>query len=188
MKFQFVLLKFENDPNLADKAYWYTCDMQVEVGEKVLAPVGIHDRLQAAVVEEIRESEPTTAPYDIRTVKSVMSRLGVRNLSIDSTPLVEFGGARYDEKHYTPFGRILYTKEKPHFLEGFRFYGIKVFLPEEESDPFSVIEETNGGVLLYGERGALIFNALLSLLKGESDPLFENVDERVLSRLKEKLR
>ncbi len=188
MKFHFVLLRFENDPNLSDKTYWYVSEMQLKEGDKVLAPVGIHDRLQAATVVKTQECEPQNAPYDVHTVKTVMSRLGMRTLEIDSVSLLEFGGERYDEKHYTPFGRILYAEEKPQFSEGFRFYGIRIFLPEEEKDPLRVIAETNGGVLLYGKRGEEVFEALLNLLKGNEEPLAEGIDEETLTRLKEKLK
>lgn len=188
MKFQFVSLRFDADPNINDKSYWYVSEICLKPGDKVLAPIGIHDKLQAATVEEVVLREPEEAPYDIRLVKCVMSRYGVRSLEIDAVPLIEFGGARYDEKHFTPFGRVLYAKERPVFSEGFRFYGVVLFISEEEEHPFELIEAAHGCVLLYGNRGAKVYNALLNLLKGQKDPLFEGVDEAVLTRLREKLK
>lgn len=187
MRYEFARLRFVDDVNLKDKTYWYWSDMNLETGDKVLAPVGIHDRLQAAVVEETLSREPKEAPYEWRSVKSVMARCGVRTLTIDSIPLLEFGGQKYDAKHYTPFGRVLYCKENPAFSPGLRFYGIKLILFEEETKPFEVLESAHGGAILCRERGREIFEALTNLVKGKEDPLFRSEDPEMLMRLKEKL-
>ena len=51
MKYDFALLRFAEDKNISDRGYWYLSGFPVAAGERVLAPVGMHDRLQCAVVE-----------------------------------------------------------------------------------------------------------------------------------------
>ena len=68
---QFAALRFPEDGNIADKTYWCACSFPVCVGERVLAPIGMRNRLQCAVVEEVRTCEGSKAPYDLSLIKWV---------------------------------------------------------------------------------------------------------------------
>ena len=104
---RFAALRFAEDANLSDRAYWYRCPFPVRVGERVLAPVGVHNRLQRAEVGRVLEGAEEDAPYDARLIKCVAARAGARKLSAGGQAFYELGGVRYDEKHYTRFGRVL---------------------------------------------------------------------------------
>ena len=85
----FAALRFAEDGNLSDRTYWYRCDFALSPGERVLAPVGPHDRLQRAVVERVLEAGAENAPYDLRLIKSVAARDGAR--------LLRAGGAVFQD-------------------------------------------------------------------------------------------
>lgn len=184
MNYHFAALRFYNDENLRDKCYWYVSDFPLSEGEKVLAPVGMRGKLQAGIVEQVLFTDPEHAPYDTRLIKSVTARLGARKLVLDGTELLEFGGVKYDERHYTPFGRIILAKELPERMEELKAYCAVPLA--EEGNAFEKIASARGCVLLYGERGREIFKHLLALVKGEELTL-AGVGGSTIERLKEKL-
>lgn len=188
MKYDFAALRFYNDENICDRIYWYLSDFPLTVGEKVLAPLGMRGKLQAAVVEKTVFLDREHAPYDVDLAKHVTGKLGARRLMADGVECLEFGGVKYDEKHYTPFGRVMLAKDKPQQTEELKLYGVeKVLICEENDRLYEEIASTCGCVLLCGERGRAAFEALLALVKGSEDPLLSAVDERTIQRLKEKL-
>lgn len=103
----FAALRFERDENLSERSYWYFVSFSVNVGERVLAPVGVHDKLQCGVVERVLCARKENAPYDVRFLKSVAAKLGARKLRLDGVVCRELGGLLYDEKHYTRLGRVV---------------------------------------------------------------------------------
>lgn len=189
MKYDFAALRFYNDQNIRDRLYWYASDFPLTVGENVLAPLGMHGRLQAAVVEKVISADREHAPYDVDFIKRVICRVGERRIVADGVECLEFGGVKYDEKHYTPFGRVLLAKDKPKQTEELKLYGVENVLSCEGNDAlYEEIASVKGCVLLYGERGRTVFEALLALVKGRAEPLLSaGVDERTILRLKEKL-
>lgn len=188
MKYEFAALRFVEDKNISDRVYWYLTENPLEIGEKVLAPVGIHDRLQLAQVVKTLTATKETAPYDVQLVKSVATLYGARKLTADGIDLLEFGGVRYDEKHYTPFGRLLLAKEFPKTTDELKDYGVTEILGDEEKDPYAKIADTKGCVVVVGAAGEKVFKSLFEFVRGVNKPLYDiGVTTELMARLKEKL-
>lgn len=166
----FAALRFTEDINLCGRVYWYVAPFPVKAGDRVLAPVGPHDRLQCARVEFLApEGEE---PYPAALSKEIASMLGDR----ERAGYIDLGGIRYDDRHYTRLGRVfLSEKEVP-------FDGESVAAEREDAilrAAFSPLP-----VLLYGEgvhgKGVL----LLAIVRGRET---EDVPPSVLAAVREKL-
>ena len=186
MKREFAALRFFEDANISDRLYWYLAGFPLTLGEQVLAPVGSHDRLQAARVERLLTAEEKDAPYDLRLLKRVQAKLGARKFVLGEE-LLEFGGVRYDEKHYTPFKKLLLAHEVPKEMGQIFEYGITKTLQMSADDPtlYTEIAHSLGGVLLIGAEGEKTFRALYALLRGEGSL---PADEETVRLIKEMLR
>lgn len=190
MKRRFAALRFLEDANISDRVYWYLCEFPLREGERVLAPVGSHDRLQCAAAEKVLEAEEKDAPYDLRLIKRVEAKLGARKFVADGTEYLEFGGVRYDEKRFTRFGRVAFARETPRGTDEILAYGYPGFVSGSADDAktYSQIAQ-NGGGILCGEEGEKIFSALLALARGENRAIYETgVSRETVSRLEELLR
>ncbi len=186
MKRTFAALRFTEDENLAGRVYWYLTEFSLSLGERVLAPVGSHDRLQAARVEKVLICEEKDAPYDLALLKRVAAKYGARKLTLDGAEMLEFGGVRYDEKRYTPFGKLLLVKQCPKERTELSAYGVTktLFLSADDPALYGEIAHTTGGVLLVGEEGEKAFRRLYALLRGAETEL----DGETKGLLSEKLR
>ena len=100
---RFAALRFTEDENIRDRVYWYRCAFETKTGERVLAPVGSHDRLQCARVERVLFAEEGDAPYDPALLKDVAAPLGARSFLWEGRTCFELGGVRYDQKRFTRF-------------------------------------------------------------------------------------
>lgn len=68
----FVWVEFPDDPNVAGMKYWYVCDIDgAEVGDRVIAPLGRHNRTQEGVIREVRITEDYNAPFPLYLIKSI---------------------------------------------------------------------------------------------------------------------
>lgn len=103
----FVALRFVEDENIADRIYWYASEFSLKEGDRVLAPIGMRNRLQCAVVEEVRSCDRSKAPYDVSLIKWTEARLGARKFPFNEALIRDMGGVRYDRKRYTRFGKLL---------------------------------------------------------------------------------
>ena len=172
MIYDFAALRFTEDANIRDRVYWYVTEIPVKENEEVLAPVGSHDRLQKARVERVCSANERSAPYDVRLIKHVEAKYGARGVRIGDVVCREFGGVRYDDRHYTRFGVTLYadTMSESGDLEE---YGISaVFMsPELHDDAVFRTIALGHGALLVGGEGRKICEMLFSLVKGEEDAL-----------------
>ena len=188
MKRDFAALRFTADSNLSDRVYWYLTEFALSQGERVLAPVGVHDRLQEARVEKTLSAEERDAPYDLRLIKKVAAKYGARKLVLDGAELLEFGGVRYDEKHFTPFGRLLLSKSLPADRAEIALCGVTKTLLYAADDPalYREIAHSAGCVLLSGSEGEAAFRNLYAFLR-DGRLAAEGVDGDTLSLLKEKL-
>lgn len=75
-KLIFVAVEFVDDPNVVGQAYWYLCDFaSVEVGDKVLSPLGRHNNLQEGIVRKVLVADENTAPFPMQFIKSVKKLL-----------------------------------------------------------------------------------------------------------------
>ncbi len=158
----FAALRFTADENLTDRLYWYRAPFPLAEGEEVLAPVGVHDRLQRAVAERLLWAEESEAPYDVRLIKSVEARYGERMVCIGAAHALEFGGVRYDAKHYTRYRRALLCDAD------FKEQTVRCVLEEPSLGDADVYRElAKGGVLLVGGEGRAIFKRLYALLRGD---------------------
>ena len=156
----YAALCFAEDANLASRTYWYRCAFPVREGERVLAPVGAHDRLQRAeVVRVLPASCPP--PYDERLLKEVAARCGAYRRNADGETLFETGGIPYDEKHYTRYGRVLFGGN------GRYYRGMTPVPAERAADALRALPR-EGCVLLAGGAAAEAAAALL-LLAGASE-------------------
>lgn len=74
-KLCFIAINFPDDPNVAGRLYWYLCDYEgAVVGDRVLAPLGRHDRLQKGVVHKVVYAYEYEAPYPLYLIKTVKQR------------------------------------------------------------------------------------------------------------------
>ena len=70
----FVAEEFEDDPNVKGNIYWYLCkDESVQFGNKVVAPLGRHDKLQKGTVRHVKFAEEDGAPFPLHMIKTVNS-------------------------------------------------------------------------------------------------------------------
>ncbi len=190
MKLNFAALRFTEDKNISERIYWYLSEFPLKTGDRVLAPIGTHDRLQAAVVEKTLSAERENAPYDLRLIKSVAAPCGARKLIADGNEYLEFGGVRYDEKHYTRFGKILLVKDETEQTDELTAYGVTDFIDctTENDELYDKIARARGCVVLAGEAGESAFQKLLNLMRGINKPLYDfGVETETVRLLKEKL-
>lgn len=190
MKRSFAALRFAEDKNISERVYWYLNEFPLKTGDRVLAPVGTHDRLQAAVVEKTLSVEQENAPYDLRLIKSVAAPCGARKLIAGGKEYLEFGGVRYDEKHYTRFGKILLAKDETMQSGELTAYGVTDFIDctAENGELYDKIARARGCAVLAGKAGESAFRNLLHLTRGINKPLYDlGVGTETVRLLKEKL-
>ena len=134
----YAALRFAEDANLSDRTYWYASAFALAAGERVIAPVGVHDRLQRAVVERvIVRGEP---PYDGRMLTEVAARDGARRFRAGGGSFLELGGVRYDDRHYTRFGRVVLGHGVPQdALASLRAYGVDMICRTEEDGAAEIL-------------------------------------------------
>lgn len=181
MTYPFAALRFAEDKNISERVYWYLCGFPVKEGDKVLAPVGSRNKLQMAVVERTLSAQEENAPYDMRLIKRAEVKYGARKYEIGDRIYVEFGGVRYDEKHYTPFGKLLLANGKPQSQDELSFLD-KVFVCEGDADAPAVYESVLYGTpLLIGETGKVIFR-IFQRLVGIQAPLPAEWENRLKER------
>ncbi len=171
LQYEFAALRFPEDGNLRDRLYWYLADLPVREGDEVLAPVGPHDRLQRGVVERTVRAKEEEAPYDVRLIKRITARYGARKLLFagHAEAFWEFGGARYDDRHYTRLGRILYTDTMSECAGMVADSACMTLFEAPMSEDEAIYRTLASGhaALLVGGEGREIVRLLLSLLKGE---------------------
>lgn len=69
----FVAIEFPDDPNVAGMTYWYLCNFEeVSVGDRAVAPLGRHNRLQEGVVRKIQFGNEYQSPFPLYLIKSVV--------------------------------------------------------------------------------------------------------------------
>lgn len=183
MNYRFAALRFVEDENVCDRVYWYLTDFVVQAGQRVLAPLGAHDRLQAATVERTLDCGEENAPYDIRLVKKIIAPAGARRIRLDGVQNChDLGGLRYDGKHFTRYGVFVRADGFPRDEDAKRLksYGVKWFFDvgtaddllqfvrsEQAQCSLKALAAANGCALFYGDRGAAYaLSALLLLLAG----------------------
>lgn len=165
----YAALRFTEDENIADRVYWYRCGFAVQAGERVLAPVGSHDRLQCARVERVLEAKEADAPYDPALLKDVAAPYGARTFLWEGRLCKELGGVRYDAKRFTRFGvfACLFGEQPLGAPAGFVPVSVPAggdFLEREETFALlSFLAELRQGALLVGERENVILLASLLL-------------------------
>lgn len=161
----YCALLFIADANLSDREYWYKCAFPLVVGDRVIAPVGIHNKLQLGRVVRV-VAEP---PFDIRLMKEVVAREGDRVLYANGVRAFEAGGVRYDGKHYTRYHQALFAEKAPVKRDQFMEYGVTRFLRARGEETIKAIAHTGACVLVYGEGADQTGAALLAILKGERE-------------------
>ena len=68
----FVRVYFPDDPNVCDMKYWYLCPFDgASPGDRVIAPLGRHNRTQEGVICEVRITEEYNAPFPLYLIKSI---------------------------------------------------------------------------------------------------------------------
>ena len=68
----FVAVNFINDPIVAGYPFWYYCEFrEAEVGDRVIAPLGRHDRPQEGVILEVRFATEDRAPFPFDRIKRI---------------------------------------------------------------------------------------------------------------------
>lgn len=182
----FAALRFTADENLADRLYWYLSEFPLFEGEEVLAPVGVHNRLQRAAVERTVSASEENAPYELSLIKRVERRVNDRTVTLCGCELLELGGVRYDEKHYLPFGRVLLCRGACG--EGLSAYGTVLSPDRIDGELFGAIARAKGRAILAGEAGREAFAALIAFARVGGKALGAwQVGEETLSLLEKKL-
>ena len=70
--YKFVSVEFTEDPNVAGRTYWYLCEFEAaDIGTRVVAPIGSHNKLQTATVRRVLFAEAPYAPYPIESIKKI---------------------------------------------------------------------------------------------------------------------
>ncbi len=173
----FAALRFTEDENLTGRVYWYLAPFSVKEGERVLAPVGPHDKLQCARVERVENFSEAEAPYPPVLCKSVLLRYGDREVK---EGVFDLGGVRYDDRHYTRPRRILIAKSEAA-AEGLSVKKCNIC----DENWLSEAAEKGTCVLLFGENVREAAELVLRIVRGE-DP--DDVPPSVLTALREKMR
>ncbi len=129
MKNYICTVEFVRDKNLINRVYWYRSDFPIEVGDEIVAPIGVHNKLQSGVVRsvyieegagELVRAKPShtlfsvgsggcvRAPYPLDRLKTVVCKYGYRRVKLPSCRNVrDLGGLFYDERHLTAYGNFL---------------------------------------------------------------------------------
>ncbi len=179
----FCALRFTEDANLSSRVYWYLTDLPLAEGDLVLAPVGVHDKLQRARVE--RTAKENAPPYDPALCKRVAARAGARGFCVNGVRFFDVGGVRYDDRHYVRFGRAIFSDEEAELSEELLSYGVKSAV-SAEGDPLDVLEEiarAEGCILVRGKGAFGAAEELLRVLRGGGDvsaPLRARLYEKFL--------
>lgn len=161
----FAALRFTADENLKDRLYWYLAPFSLNAGEEVLAPVGVHDKLQRAVVERTLEAPLREAPYELALMKRIAARFGDRTFLLGGETVLDFGGVRYDERHYTRLHRLYLSERLPPAAESALRAAVFLSPACRDGEIFRAI--ASGNVLLVGGEGKEIFKRLYSFLRGD---------------------
>ncbi len=172
----YVALRFFLDPNLCERTYWYGSEFPLEEGDEVFAPVGVHDKLQCGRVERTSK----LPPMEISLMKRTVAKADGRVFLVDNVRVCEFGGIRYDGKHFTRFFRLLVTEEQEP-PQGLKKLGVTEQIPADEN-ALSRIATCRGFAVLYGERANGIARNLIEILRGGKS----SENEREISLFHEK--
>ncbi len=167
-KLTFAALRFTEDENLIGRVYWYLAEFPVCAGEAVFAPVGPHDRLQKGRVERVRVCAEEEAPYDVRLIKRVAARADAPALLLGGEVCTEFGGARYDSRHFTAYHVLVYAEKNPEDADMVGGYGLDAVFVDPKMRDRRIYEGLilGHGTLLVGGEGQKICAMLLHFLKG----------------------
>ncbi len=171
----FAALRFTEDENLSGRIYWYIAPFPVKEGERVLAPVGPHDKLQCARVERTDRFKEEEAPYPPILCKHILARLGEREVQAG---VYDLGGVRYDDRHFTRFRRILIAEN------GTCGAGLPVRAVDVGGEWLTAAAEEKRCVLLFGGNVREAAGLILRIVRGEDA---EDVPPSILAALREKL-
>ena len=70
--YMFVSVEFTDDPNVVGNTYWYLCELSgVDIGTRVIAPIGRHNKLQVAVVRRVLFADELYSPYPFSSIKRI---------------------------------------------------------------------------------------------------------------------
>lgn len=53
MEYCLCLIDFERDKNISGKTYWYKSAFELKVGDEVIAPLNVRNRLQVGRVKKV---------------------------------------------------------------------------------------------------------------------------------------
>ncbi len=172
----FAALRFTEDENLTGRVYWYITPFPLKEGERVLAPVGPHDKLQCARVERTDSFSEAEAPYPPVLCKHVLAKLGDREIK---KGVFDLGGVRYDDRHFTRLRRILIAREEGDGV------GLSVKKIDTGSENWlQDAAQARECVLLFGKEIKEAAALILEIVRGD-DP--DEVPPSVLAALREKL-
>lgn len=68
----FAAVDFVNDLKVAGYPFWYLCNFRdIKEGDRVVAPLGRHNRLQEGVVLKVIFAPEDNAPYPMHSIKLI---------------------------------------------------------------------------------------------------------------------
>ena len=68
----FAAVEFVDDPNVVGYYYWYLCEIpDVKVNDKVIAPLGRHNKLQEGIVRKVIFEDEFNAPFPLHSIKYI---------------------------------------------------------------------------------------------------------------------
>lgn len=153
MEYFICSLEFERDKNLLCRKFLYKVYFRPEIGDMLVAPVGIHNKLQIGAVKEVfvlrddrlyrirpaysiedngGDGEKLTIP--LSSMKSVVCKYSHRRAAIpDCVNSRDLGGVLYDEKHLTAYGAFVRADIPRGDISDFNFSAVVYFGDEELS-------------------------------------------------------
>jgi len=113
------ILSFPRDENLTGRTYWYLSAFPLKEGSEVVAPLGIHNKLQVGKALKVylkrggellscgeRVTEGLPVPEE--RLKRTICPLGDRAVKMNGVKnAIDLGGVFYDKKHVTAYGNFI---------------------------------------------------------------------------------
>lgn len=151
------LIDFERDKNVSGKTYWYKSNFPFNVGDEVVAPLNVRNKLQIGRIkkivnasdEDFKQSQKSDKSVSLDGLKSIICKRGARRVKIPfCRDARDLGGLFYDEKHVTAYGnfirgeppegnlfssgidKVIYIGERKPLFEGAEFIA---FSPSSEN-------------------------------------------------------
>lgn len=73
---RYVRVQFVDDENVKFNLYWYLSDIDVKIGDRVVAPLGRHNHRQIGIVRAIEYVNEYNTPFPLYLTKYIVRLAG----------------------------------------------------------------------------------------------------------------